>query len=100
MFWYIINNTYFCVKYKDMKELIKQFFKYLGIGIVIFYMMLVFNIQFERNKRYELKLHEDEKNGWITSDNKKLPEDYTPKKYIVRLTKSDETIMLQYKIIK
>jgi hypothetical protein len=100
MFWYIINNTYFCVKYKDMKERIKQFFKFLGIGIFSFYMMLAININFDRNKRYKLKIREDLKNGWVTSTNKELPEDYSPKKYNVRLIQSDDRLLLQYKIIE
>jgi hypothetical protein len=62
--------------------------------------MLVINIQFERNKRYELKIHEDEDNGWITSSNKKLPKDYTPRKYEVRITELDNVFYLQYKTIK
>jgi hypothetical protein len=83
-----------------MKEILKQIFKFLGIGMVVFYMMLVFNIQFERNKRHTTKLHKDLDDGWVTSPNNKLPEDYTSKKYKIRVHQSDETIMVQYKIIK
>jgi hypothetical protein len=83
-----------------MKEIIKQVFSYLGIGIIAFYMMLVFNIQFERNKRYVTKSRKDLDGGWVTSSNNKLPEDYSPKKYKVRVQQSDETVMVQYKLIK
>jgi hypothetical protein len=83
-----------------MKEIIKQVFSYLGIGIIAFYMMMVFNIQFDRNKRYVTKSRKDLNDGWVTSSNNKLPEDYSPKKYKVRVQQSDETVMVQYKLIK
>ncbi len=83
-----------------MKEIIKQVFSYLGIGVISFYMMIVFNIQFDRNKRYVTKSRKDLDDGWVTSSNNKLPEDYSPKKYKVRVQQSDETVMVQYKLIK
>ncbi len=83
-----------------MKEIIKQVFSYLGIGVIVFYMMIVFNIQFDRNKRYVTKSRKDLDDGWVTSSNNKLPEDYSPKKYKVRVQQSDETVMVQYKLIK
>jgi hypothetical protein len=100
MFWYIINNTYFCVKYKDMKEKISQILKLSGLIIVVFFFLLVATHGSEHEQKMKDKIEMYLRDGWITSVDKELPEDYSPKKYKYRYTKIENIIVLQYKLNK
>lgn len=83
-----------------MKEKIKQFVKISVLGIIVFFVLLIANKGSERVKKINDKKDLDLKNGWITSDSKELPENYSPKKHKIRFTKINDVVFLQYKLIE
>jgi hypothetical protein len=76
-----------------MKVRIKRNIIILSIIIVVFFILLIANKEYEHEKKFNNRIVLDLKNGWVTLSNKKLPKDYSPKKYIMRLTEIEDSIV-------
>jgi hypothetical protein len=83
-----------------MKEKINRFIKSLGLIIVVFLFLVIATHGSEHEKKIKDKIEVYLRDGWVTSVDKELPNDYSPKRYKYRYTKIEDVIVLQYKIIK
>jgi hypothetical protein len=83
-----------------MKERINQFVKFLGLIIVGFIVLLIATHGSEHEQKTNDIIGVYLKDGWVTSIDKELPDDYSPKKYKYRYTKIENVVVLQYKLKK